>query len=41
MAVAGVVDVYHGTCFEYGQMEGTILAPRNKANAIPTLDWKI
>jgi len=40
MAVADIVDVYHGTCFKYGQMEETILVLRNKANAIPTFDWK-
>ena len=40
MAVADIVDVYHGTCFEYLRMEEMILVPRNKANAIPTLDWK-
>jgi hypothetical protein len=40
MAVADVVDMYHGTPFKYGQMEETILVPRNKANAIPTFDWE-
>lgn len=40
-AVADIVDIYYGTRFECGQMEETILVPRNKANAIPTFDWKI
>jgi len=40
MTVTDIVDVYHGTRFKYGQMEETILVPRNKANATPTFDWK-
>jgi len=36
MALADAVDVYHGTCFEYGQMEETILVPRNKLSRLLT-----
>jgi hypothetical protein len=40
MTVAEMVDVYHATCFESGQMEEPIQFRHNKANAIPTFDWK-
>jgi hypothetical protein len=35
-----IVDVYHGTCFEPGGMEGTILFSVSKAKVIPTFDVK-